>query len=54
MQKVLENGTWLVNEVPLFVREWMSGLFREKIEPNKFLYELAFVAFHWNFGMRRV
>ncbi|KAJ9546701.1 hypothetical protein OSB04_019244 [Centaurea solstitialis] len=35
MQKVLENGTWLVDGVPLFLRKWRPGPTTQKIEPNK-------------------
>lgn len=35
MKKELENGTWLVNGVPLFIREWSPGVLRTKPEPNK-------------------
>uniref|UniRef100_A0A251TEE1 DUF4283 domain-containing protein n=1 Tax=Helianthus annuus TaxID=4232 RepID=A0A251TEE1_HELAN len=34
LNEVLENGPWMVNNVPLFVNKWEPGLCLEKIEPK--------------------
>ncbi|MFS7965539.1 putative transcription factor interactor and regulator CCHC(Zn) family [Helianthus anomalus] len=34
LNEVLENGPWLVNNVPIFLNKWAPGLCLEKVEPK--------------------
>ncbi|XP_071702801.1 uncharacterized protein [Rutidosis leptorrhynchoides] len=35
MKEVLENGPWLINNVPFIINQWFPGVWLQKIEPRK-------------------
>ncbi|GKB13412.1 copia protein [Tanacetum coccineum] len=35
LPNVIENGPWLVDQKPLFVQRWVSGICLEKLEPSR-------------------
>ncbi|MFS8013836.1 putative transcription factor interactor and regulator CCHC(Zn) family [Helianthus anomalus] len=34
LNEVLENGPWLINNIPIFINKWVPGLCLEKVEPK--------------------